>query len=32
VCEVFGLTVRTEEPAGLFAQLAEFEQALAVSA
>ncbi len=32
VCEVFGLTVRTEEPAGLFAQLAEFEQTLAVSA
>lgn len=32
VCEVFGLTVRTEEPAGLFARLAAFEQALAVSA
>ena len=32
VCEVFGLTVRTEEPAGLFAKLAAFEQALAVSA
>ena len=32
VCEVFGLTVRTEEPAGLFAQLAAFEQALSVSA
>ena len=32
VCEVFGLTVRTEEPAGLFAKLAAFEQALSVSA
>jgi len=32
VCEVFGLTVRTEEPAGLFAKLAAFEQALPVSA
>src|SRR5258707_792036 len=32
VCEVFGLTVRTEEPGGLFEKLAEFEQALAVSA
>ncbi len=32
VCEVFGLTVRTEQPAGLFAKLAAFEQALPVSA
>ena len=32
VCEVFGLTARTEEPAGLFAKLAAFEQALSVSA
>jgi lipoyl(octanoyl) transferase len=32
VCEVFGLTVRTEEPAGLFAKLAAFEQALSISA
>jgi len=32
VCEVFGLTVRTDEPAGLFAKLAAFEQALSVSA
>jgi lipoyl(octanoyl) transferase len=32
LCEVFGLTVRTEEPAGLFAKLAAFEQALSVSA
>jgi lipoyl(octanoyl) transferase len=32
VCEVFGLTVRTGEPAGIFAKLAEFEQALPVSA
>ena len=32
VCEVFGLTVRSEEPAGLFAKLAAFEQALSVSA
>ena len=32
VCEVFGLTVRTEEPAGLFAKLAAFEQPLSVSA
>jgi lipoyl(octanoyl) transferase len=32
VCEVFGLTIRTEEPAGLFEKLAEFEQALAVPA
>src|SRR6266478_4519897 len=32
VCEVFGLTVRSEEPAGLFAKLAAFEQALPVSA
>jgi lipoate-protein ligase B len=32
VCEVFGLTVRTEEPAGLFAKLAAFEQVLSVSA
>jgi len=32
VCEVFGLTVRTEKPAGLFAKLAAFEQALSVSA
>jgi lipoyl(octanoyl) transferase len=32
VCEVFGLTIRTEEPGGLFEKLAEFEQALAVSA
>jgi lipoate-protein ligase B len=32
VCEVFGLTVRTEEPAELFAKLAAFEQALSVSA
>ncbi len=32
VCEVFGLTVRTEQPAGLFAKLATFEQALPVSA
>jgi lipoyl(octanoyl) transferase len=32
VCEVLGLTVRTEEPAGLFERLAEFEQALPVSA
>jgi len=32
VCEVFGLTVRTEQPAGLFAKLAAFEQALSVSA
>jgi lipoate-protein ligase B len=32
VCEVFGLTVRTEEPAGLFAKLAASEQALSVSA
>ena len=32
VCEVFGLTVRTEEPAGLFAKLTAFEQALSVSA
>jgi lipoyl(octanoyl) transferase len=32
VCEVFGLTVRTEEPAGLFAKLTAFEQALPVSA
>jgi len=32
VCGVFGLTVRTEEPAGLFAKLAAFEQALPVSA
>jgi len=32
VCEVFGLTIRTEEPAGLFLKLEEFEQALAVSA
>jgi lipoyl(octanoyl) transferase len=31
-CEVFGLTIRTEEPAGLFEKLEEFEQALAVSA
>ena len=31
-CEVFGLTIRTEEPAGLFAKLAAFEQALSVSA
>src|SRR6266446_289953 len=29
VCEVFGLTIRTEEPGGLFEKLAEFEQALA---
>jgi len=28
----FGLTVRTEKPAGLFAKLAAFEQALSVSA
>jgi len=32
VCEVFGLTIRTAEPAGLFLKLEEFEQALAVSA
>ena len=32
VCEVFGLTVRSEEPAGLFAKLAAFEPALSVSA
>jgi lipoyl(octanoyl) transferase len=32
LCEVFGSTIRTEEPAGLFEKLAEFEQALAVSA
>ena len=32
VCEVFALTVRTEQPAGLFAKLAAFEQALPVSA
>jgi lipoyl(octanoyl) transferase len=32
VCEVFALTARTEEPAGLFAKLAAFEQALSVSA
>jgi lipoyl(octanoyl) transferase len=32
VCEVFGLTIRTEQPAGLFEKLAEFEQPLAVSA
>ena len=32
VCEVFALTVRSEEPAGLFAKLAAFEQALSVSA
>ena len=32
VCEVFRLTARTEEPAGLFAKLAAFEQALAISA
>jgi lipoyl(octanoyl) transferase len=32
LCEVFGLTIRTEEPAGLFEKLAEFEPALAVSA
>jgi lipoyl(octanoyl) transferase len=32
VCEVFGSTIRTEEPGGLFEKLAEFEQALAVSA
>jgi lipoate-protein ligase B len=32
VCEVFQLTVRTEEPAGLFAKLAAFEQALSVPA
>jgi len=32
VCEVFGLTVRTEEPAGLFAKLAAFVQALPVAA
>ena len=31
VCEVFGLTVRSEEPAGLFAKLAAFEQASPVS-
>jgi lipoyl(octanoyl) transferase len=32
VCEVFGLTIRTEEPGGLFEKLAEFEHSLAVSA
>jgi lipoyl(octanoyl) transferase len=32
VCEVFGLTIRTEEPGGLFEKLAEFEPPLAVSA
>jgi len=32
VCDVFGLTIRTEEAAELLAKLAEFEQALAVSA
>jgi lipoyl(octanoyl) transferase len=32
VGEVFASTIRTEEPAGLFEKLAEFEQALAVSA
>jgi lipoyl(octanoyl) transferase len=32
MCEVFGLTIRTEEPGGLFKKLAEFEPALAVSA
>jgi lipoyl(octanoyl) transferase len=32
LCEVFGLTIRTEDPAGPFEKLEEFEQALAVSA
>ena len=32
LCEVFALTIRTEEPAGLFEKLAEFEPPLAVSA